>query len=186
MQKLYLFGNISLFCKSNVTEMDILYIIIGFILMLVGIVGSVLPVLPGTPLSWLGLVVLYLAPSLPFDWTFIIITGIVAIGIYIMDYLIPAMGTKKFGGSKAGAWGTTIGLFVGIIAPIPFGILIGPFAGALVGELLFNNTEGPQAFKAAIGSFFGFLASTFLKFFATLVYLGLFVYKVVIHRDLLF
>ena len=103
-----------------------------------------------------------------------------------MDYIIPAMGTKRFGGSKAGAWGTTIGLIIGILAPIPFGILIGPFVGALVGELAFNKTEGPQAFKAALGSFFGFLASTFLKFFATLVYLGLFIYKVIVNFDLIF
>ncbi|MDC8002854.1 DUF456 domain-containing protein [Aureisphaera galaxeae] len=158
--------------------MDLLFVIIGLILMLVGIVGSILPVIPGTPISWLGLIVLYLAPSLEFDWVFISITGVVAIAIYILDYLIPAMGTKKFGGSRAGAWGTTIGLLVGIIAPIPFGILIGPFVGALVGELAFNETEGPKAFKAALGSFMGFLASTFMKFFATCVYLGIFVYHV--------
>lgn len=167
-------------------SMDILCILIGFLFMLVGIAGSILPILPGTPISWLGLVVLYLAPSLEFDWTFIIITGIVGIGIYIMDYIIPALGTKQFGGSKAGAWGTTIGLVMGILAPIPFGIIIGPFVGALVGELAFNKTEGPQAFKAAIGSFLGFLASTFIKFFATLVYLGLFVYKVIVNFDLFF
>lgn len=113
--------------------MDILLIVIGFVLMLAGIVGSFLPVLPGVPISWLGLVCLYLAPSLPFDWLFISITGVVAITLYILDYIIPAMGTKKFGGSKAGAWGTTIGLLVGIFAPIPFGILIGPFVGALIG-----------------------------------------------------
>ena len=77
------------------------------------------------------------------------------------------MGTKKFGGSKAGMWGTTIGLIVGIFAPIPFGILIGPFVGAYIGEVMFNKTEGPQAFKAAIGSFIGFLGSTFIKFVAT-------------------
>lgn len=166
--------------------MDILCILIGFLLMLIGIAGSILPVIPGTPISWLGLIVLYLAPSLEFDWTFIIITGVVGIGIYIMDYIIPALGTKRFGGSKAGAWGTTIGLIIGILAPIPFGILIGPFVGALIGELAFNKTEGPQAFKAALGSFFGFLASTFLKFFATLVFLGLFIYKVIVNFDLLF
>ena len=179
--------NDSVNSASDVFAMaDLLLVFFGFLLMLIGIAGSILPVLPGTPISWLGLVVLYLAPSIPFDWTFIIITGVVALTIYVLDYLIPAMGTKRFGGSRAGAWGTTIGLLVGIIAPIPFGILIGPFVGALFGELLFNNTEGPQAFKAAVGSFIGFLASTFLKFFATLVYLGLFIYQVIVHWEQLF
>lgn len=166
--------------------MDILFISLGFILMLVGIVGSILPVIPGTPVSWIGLILLYLAPSIPFNWPFIIITGVVAVFIYVMDYLIPAMGTKKFGGSKAGAWGTTIGLFVGIIFFPPFGILIGPFLGALLGELLFNKTEGPQALKAAFGSFMGFLASTFIKLLTTLVYLGLFIWKVIGNWELLF
>jgi len=154
--------------------------------MLIGILGSFLPVLPGVPISWLGLLLLFLTPSLNFDWVFITITGIVAIGLYILDYVIPAMGTKKFGGSKAGAWGTTIGLVVGIIVPIPFGILIGPFAGAFIGEVLFNKTRGDHALKAAFGSFIGFLASTFMKFMATLVYLGLFMYKVWTHWDVFF
>jgi len=161
--------------------MDLLFIIIGFILMFVGIMGSILPVIPSTPISWAGLIVLYLAPSLAFDWLFIIVTGVVAIAIYVLDYIIPAVGTKRFGGSRAGIWGTTIGLIIGLISPIPFGILIGPFVGALVGELLFNNTKGPEALKAAIGSFFGFLASTFMKFFATTIYFGIFIYKVIVN-----
>ena len=161
--------------------MDLLFIIIGFILMLVGIMGSILPVIPSTPISWAGLILLYLSPSLAFDWPFIVITGVVAIAIYVLDYIVPAVGTKRFGGSRAGVWGTTIGLIIGLIAPIPFGILIGPFVGALVGELLFNNTKGPEALKAAIGSFFGFLASTFMKFFATTIYFGIFIYKVIVN-----
>ncbi|RFN59473.1 DUF456 domain-containing protein [Marixanthomonas ophiurae] len=166
--------------------MDVILLVLGLVCMLIGILGSVLPVLPGVPISWLGLILLYLAPSLEFDWIFITITGIVAIGLYVLDYVIPAMGTKKFGGSKAGAWGTTIGLIVGIIAPIPFGILIGPFAGAFIGEVVFNQTRGNHALKAAFGSFIGFLASTFIKFMATLVYLGLFVYKVWTNLDSFF
>lgn len=165
--------------------MDVLYISIALILMLIGIIGSILPVLPGSIISWLGLVVLHLAPSIDFDWVFIIITGIVAITIYILDFIIPAIGTKKFGGSRAGAWGTIIGLIVGIFAPIPFGILIGPFVGALVGEIIFNKTEGPQALKAATGSFIGFLTSTFIKFMLTVVYLGLYCYKIFANWDYL-
>ena len=166
--------------------MDILLVSIGFIFMLVGIMGAILPVLPGVPISWLGLLMIYLAPSVPMDWVFLSITLVLAILLYILDYIIPAIGTRRFGGSKAGAWGAIIGLFVGIIAPIPFGILIGPFAGALIGELLFNKTEGKQALKAAFGSFVGFLASTFMKLFASFIYLGLFIYKIWAYRELLF
>ena len=166
--------------------MEILFVVLGFILMLVGIIGSFLPVLPGVPVSWLGLVALYLSPKLEIDWTFLIITGIVAILLYILDYIIPALGTKKYGGSKAGVYGTMIGLAVGIIAPIPFGILIGAFVGAFIGEVAFNKTQGDVAVKAAFGSFLGFLASTFVKFMATIVYLGIFIYKVVVNSELLF
>jgi uncharacterized protein YqgC (DUF456 family) len=166
--------------------MDIIFVIGGLLLMLIGIIGSILPILPGILISWLGLLIFYFSPSIPFDSTFIVITGIVAITLYILDYIIPAMGTKKFGGSRAGMWGTTIGLIVGIIAPIPFGILIGPFAGAFVGEIVFNKTERPEAFRAAIGSFIGFLSSTFIKFMAALIYLGMFLYKVFGHWNMLF
>lgn len=159
--------------------MDLICISLGVLFMIAGILGSLLPVIPGTPLSWIGFIVLYLAPSLEFEWTFIIITGVIAIGLYVLDYLIPAWGTKRFGGSKAGVWGTTIGLIVGILAPIPFGILIGPFLGAFIGELFFNKTKGTQALKAAAGSFMGFLASTFMKFFATLLFFGIYLYKVI-------
>lgn len=140
--------------------------------------GSVLPVLPGTPVSWAGLIVLHLAPSIPFDWTLIIITGVIAIAIYVLDYIIPAIGTKKFGGSKAGTYGTFIGLLIGIFTLGPIGVIVGPFVGALVGEMAFNQTEGKQAFKAALGSFIGFLASTFMKFTFTLLFLGIYLFLV--------
>jgi uncharacterized protein YqgC (DUF456 family) len=166
--------------------MDLVFIIGGLILMFIGIIGSILPILPGVPISWLGLLMLYFSPSIPFDSFFITITGIVALTLYVLDYIIPAFGAKKFGGSKAGMWGTTIGLMVGIIIPIPFGILIGTFAGAFIGEAVFNRTEGPAAFKAALGSFIGFLCSTFIKFIATIVYFGMFVYQLMANWDVLF
>jgi len=166
--------------------MDIVFIIGGLLLMFIGIIGSILPILPGVPISWMGLALLYFAPSMPLEPVFIAVTGIVALLLYILDYILPAIGTKKFGGSKAGMWGTTIGLIVGIFAPIPFGILIGPFAGAYIGEVMVNKTEGPKAIKAATGSFLGFLGSTFIKFVATVVYLGLFVYKLIENWEVLF
>lgn len=105
------------------------------------------------------------------------VTLIVAIGIWFLDYIIPALGTKRFGGSKAGMIGTTIGLFVGIFSPVPGGIVIGPFFGALAGELTNDNDVG-KATKAAFGSFLGFIASTFLKFIVAIIYFGFFLSKV--------
>jgi hypothetical protein len=96
-----------------------------------------------------------------------------------MDYIIPAIGTKKFGGSKVGMIGTTLGLVVALIFPIfgVFGVIIWPFLGAFVGEII-NKADKKTALKAAFGSFLGFLMGTFLKFMVAVVYLGLFIARV--------
>lgn len=153
--------------------MDIALFLFGFLFMLLGLVGSFLPVLPGPPVSWLGLLMLYLTKSVPDDWWFLGITGGVALIVFALDYIIPAIGTKKFGGTRAGVIGTTIGLVVGLIAPIPGGIIIGPFVGALVGELS-NKADNKTALKAAFGSFLGFLTGTFMKFVVAIIFMGLF------------
>ena len=158
--------------------MDILLFFLGFILMLLGILGSFLPILPGPPLSWIGLLLLYLTKAVPTNWTFLIITLLIAVIVFALDYIIPALGTKKFGGSKYGVIGTTMGLLVAIIFPVlgVFGIIIWPFLGAFIGELL-NKSDSRTAAKAAFGSFLGFLTGTFIKFLVTIIYLGLFVMK---------
>ena len=159
-------------------NMDLILVIIGFILCIVGLIGSVLPVLPGPPLGWLGLLFLEITIAIPTNYWFLGITFVIAIGIFLLDYMMPAISTKKFGGSKAGAIGAVLGLIIGILAPIPFGILIGPFLGAFIGEIVFNKTKGPQALKSALGSFLGFLVSTIMKLTISLVFLGLFIWEV--------
>jgi len=164
---------------------DIALLIFGFLLMLVGLVGSFLPILPGPPLSWLGLLLLHLTKAIPDDWWILGPTLAVAIIVFVLDYIIPAIGTKKFGGTKAGMIGTTIGLIVGILAPIPGGIIIGPFLGALVGELS-NKADKKTAVKAAFGSFLGFLTGTFLKFVVAVVFMGIFISTVWEYKEALF
>lgn len=154
--------------------MDIALTILGLFFMCFGLIGSILPVLPGPPLSWIGLLLLYLTESIPNDWTFLTITLIIALIVFALDYIIPAIGTKKFGGSKAGMVGTSIGLIIGIVAPIPGGIIIGPFVGALIGELS-NKADTQTALKAAFGSFLGFITGTLLKFIVAIIYFGLFI-----------
>lgn len=166
--------------------MDYALLLIAFILMIIGILGSFLPVLPGPPISWVGLLLLYLTKAVPMSYTVLGITLFVALVVGILDYVIPAKGTKRFGGSKYGIWGTNIGLIVGIFAPIPFGFIIGPFVGAFVGEMINDSKDSQKAFKAATGSFIGFLASTFIKFVVSVVFFGLFLLKVWEYRSKLF
>lgn len=156
--------------------MDTFLLILGFLFMLIGIIGSFIPILPGPTLSWVGLLLLYLTKTVEDDWMFLGITLVVALIVFALDYIIPVMGTKKFGGSKAGMFGTTVGLLVAIFFPIfgIFGIVIWPFLGALIGELI-NKAESKDAMKAAFGSFLGFLTGTFLKFVIAVIYFGFFI-----------
>lgn len=166
--------------------MDVLLLIIGFICMLSGILGCFLPVLPGPGISWAGIALLYLTTAIPANYWILGITLVITIVISILDYVIPAKGTKRFGGSSYGIWGTNIGLIIGILAPIPFGFLIGPFLGAFIGELLYDSKNHGRAIKAATGSFVGFLASTFIQFLVCLLFLGLFISLVWQYKEAIF
>ena len=167
--------------------MDILLLLLGLACMLVGILGSFLPVLPGPPISWLGLLFLILTQGVPNDWWMLGITAVVAIVVVALDYWIPALGTRKFGGSRAGMLGTVIGLIVALIFPVLglLGVILWPFIGALVGEII-NKSDRKTALKAAFGSFLGFLTGTFLKFMVSIIYLGIFVLKVWDYKATLF
>ena len=158
--------------------MDIFLLTIGFLFVMLGLIGSFLPVLPGPLTSWLGLLILYYTSIVPMNYTFLGITLAIAILIWILDYIIPAIGTKRFGGSTYGVYGTTIGLLIGLLSPIPFGILIGAFLGAFIGEMLHDKKNTKRAFKASIGSLLGLITSATIKFTVALVYAVLFFMKV--------
>lgn len=166
--------------------MDIFLLILGFLLTLLGIVGSFLPILPGPITGWFGLLLLHYIKAIPMNWTFLGITLAISIIIWILDYIIPAIGTKRFGGSKYGVYGTTIGLIIGLISPIPFGILIGAFFGALVGELYYDRNDTNRAIKASFGAFLGFLASATIKFSISTVYAVLFLIKFWEYKEAIF
>jgi len=141
--------------------MDIFWLILGGLFILAGIIGCIVPLLPGPPLSYIGFLVLQLKSDPPFSTQFLLSWAVVVIVVTLLDYFVPAYGTKKLGGSKYGIWGCTLGLFIGIWMG-PLGIILGPFLGALAGELIGNKSSN-QAFKSAVGSFVGFLFSTLLK-----------------------
>ena len=158
--------------------MDIFLLTIGFLFVMLGLIGSFLPVLPGPLTSWLGLLILYFTSIVPMNYTFLGITLAIAIFIWVLDYIIPAIGTKRFGGSTYGVYGTTIGLLIGLFSPIPFGILLGAFLGAFIGEMLHDKKNTRRAFRASIGSLLGLITSATIKFTVAVVYAVLFFMKV--------
>lgn len=157
--------------------MDLFLIILGLLLLILGILGSVLPVLPGPITGWFGLLSLFLTSAVPMNYYILGITFFVALLIFVLDYIIPGIGARKFGGSKNGSTGATLGLVIGLILPIPLGFVIGAFVGALIGELIHDPTDLKRALRSAFGSFVGFLASTTMKLFASLIFLVFFLYE---------
>ena len=135
--------------------------------MIVGIIGCLVPVLPGPPLSFIGLLLLHFSKFGQLTTTSIIIFAAIAVVVTILDYLVPIWGTKRFGGSKYGTRGATIGLIIGLFLG-PAGIILGPLIGAFTGEMLFRD-DGKYALKAAFGSLLGFLTGIGLKLAASLV-----------------
>lgn len=142
--------------------MDYVLIILGILAILAGFIGAILPVLPGPPLSYLGLLLLHFTSRYQFSTKFLILWGLVTAGAFLLDYVIPALGTKKFGGTKRGIWGSVIGLLAGMVFFPPFGIVIGPFVGAVLGELS-GGKQTREALRSGLGSFFGLLIGTILK-----------------------
>lgn len=145
--------------------METILIIVGALLIAAGFVGSFLPVLPGAPVTYCGLLTLQLATQ-PFSTSFLVVWAILVAAIMILDNVIPAYGTKKFGGSAYGIWGSIIGLVIGIFFFPPFGIIFGPLAGAFAGELIGGKTSD-RALKSALGSFAGLLVNTLMKVIAS-------------------
>ena len=150
--------------------MDLFLIIISSLLIILGMAGSFMPILPGPLTSWFGLFIFNLIPTAEIESTILVITFIIAIIIFILDNLIPIYGSKYFGATKYGIIGASTGLVIGILSPIPFGILIGPILGALIGELIFNN-DLKKSIKSSIGVLIGFLASSLIKFVTCIAYL---------------
>ncbi len=143
--------------------MEIALILLASALMLSGIIGCILPFLPGPPLSFVALLILYFLPGSTLSNNILLATGIATVVVSLLDFIIPIWGTKHFGGSKKGVWGATIGLLAGMFLFPPFGIFIGTFLGAFIGELLNNSSNSNAAFRAALGSLIGFLIGTGLK-----------------------
>jgi uncharacterized protein YqgC (DUF456 family) len=145
--------------------MDISLAILGSVLVLIGFFGSILPIIPGPPISWAGLLLLrwtsYISEDVKGYENALWILLFFVVLVTILDYVVPIMGTKKYGGSKRGVWGATLGVVAGLFFG-PLGIILGPFIGAYLGERS-TGKKDREALRAAWGSFVGFLLGVGLK-----------------------
>lgn len=141
--------------------MDIFLIILGIVCLIIAFLGSVLPVLPGSPVAYVGMLFFQLTDRLQFTPQQLIVWAVLVIAVQVLDYVIPLLGTKYAGGTKWGSWGCIIGTVVGLFFT-PWGIILGPFLGAVVGELL-GDKDLKYALKSGIGSLVGFLLGTVAK-----------------------
>ena len=150
--------------------MDVVIIVIGLILALAGMLGCILPIIPGPIFSFLALILLsWIKNWQVFSQPFLIVMGSLTAILMILDYIAPALGAKKFGASKRGIWGSAIGMIIGIFFIPPWGIIVGAFIGALIGELL-TGKSGKNALRAGWGILIGNVLSVGLKLaFTTIV-----------------
>lgn len=148
--------------------MDLLLVVFGGILLLTGVIGCFLPVLPGPPLGFAGILLLHISSYAQFSTVFLISLGAVVLMVSLIDYLVPVIGAKRFGGSKLGVIGCLAGLVIGIFILPPIGIIVGPFLGAIAGELI-NGDDLQKAIKSGFGSFVGYLFGTGVKLAVCLV-----------------
>lgn len=136
--------------------------IIAIIAGAIGLLGVILPVLPGTILSFGGMICAYFVQGSTITMTQLVICGILSIIVVVLDYLLPGYFTKLFGGTKAGITGATIGTFVGFLFGIP-GIILGPFFGAVIGEMVGSKTTFDNAINIGLGSMLSFLVGSGIK-----------------------
>lgn len=155
---------------------EIAILIAGLVLNGLGIVGCIVPALPGPFISWLSLFLFFFLPEHEISTTTLVITGIFMAAVTALDYIVPVLGAKKFGSSKEGVIGGSIGIVVGLFAFPPVGIILGPLIGTIVGDMIAGGTF-TKALNSGIGSLLGFIVGTSIKLIFSIVVLILFTVK---------
>lgn len=143
--------------------MDIVLAAAAFLLLGAGVLGAVLPVLPGPPIGYAGLLLIHWSRFGNFSRSFLIGWAVITILITIADYILPSLLSRRFGGSRAAAIGSFLGLIAGIFFFAPAGMIVGPFIGAFMGELINSGSNSATAFKSALGAFLAFVVGSGAK-----------------------
>lgn len=139
--------------------------VISIVLLIVGILGTFLPVLPGLLLSLCGLLIYKFGTDTELSMVYIGIFVVLTLVSIVLNYVIPAKTTRKYGGTRWGSIGSVVGTIAGMFfIPVPFGFLIGMFAGVFIGELLHDASDKKKAWNSTKGAFVGFIYGTGFNF----------------------
>ena len=152
--------------------LELTMLVLGALAILAGIAGCFVPIIPGPIVAYGGLLCMIPTSKSP-SVAMLILFGVITTVVTVLDYVVPAMGAKKFKCSKWGILGCTIGTIVGIFY-FPIGLLLGPFLGAVAGELIARKPL-VMAAKGGLGAFLGFLAGVFLKIVACILMLACYI-----------
>lgn len=157
-------------------NIDILLAVISALMLILGLVGCIYPLLPGVPLAWLGLVVAHFCQYTKTPTAVLAITLFFTIVVSALDFFLQPYLTKCSGGSKKAVLGATIGLFASIFFG-PIFIILGPFIGAFIGELLTEPSDTARALKAATGSFIGFILGSGIKMICVISFIWIYFFE---------
>jgi uncharacterized protein YqgC (DUF456 family) len=143
--------------------LSVIGMILAVILFIVGVLGTILPALPGATMIWLGMLVYgFFVDFQNLPWTFYVGQGLAVALIFLIDYLAGIWGVKRYGGSREAVWGSVLGGLLGVLVLGPFGLIFGPFIGAVIGEL-YRKSSLNKALEVGIGTIIGFLGGSFIK-----------------------
>ena len=142
--------------------MDTLLSVLAALFAVIGCVGCIVPVLPGVALAYAGYICLYFCSYAEISVAWLIVFGVLTLIVSVLDYILPSYMTKKFGGSKAGERGAMAGVIAGFLFG-PIGIIVCPFAGAVIAELIYDGSDRKRAFRSGLGSFLSFFIGTGVK-----------------------
>jgi len=158
---------------------SILLIIIGLLAALAGLAGCILPVIPGPRVAFLSLIILNLAKDWQaFSLLFLLVMAVIAILMTVLDYVVSMAGAKKYGASKAGIYGSVIGMIIGMISFPPLGIFIGALLGAIICEILIGKKTG-EAIRVGWGIFVGNFIGMALKLAYCIMILFFFIIEMI-------
>lgn len=146
--------------------LEIILISLGLIIAIIGLIGCIVPGIPGPPLNLVSLLLLEIATGGSYSINFYITWGLITVATIILDYIFPIISAKKFKASNYGIWGSVIGMIIGIVFFPPFGMITGLFLGAIIGELIAGR-KGADAMKVGLVTFFSTLLMIVFKFAAS-------------------